>query len=133
MAQYDYLIVGSGFFGAVFAQQATENGKRCLVIEKRNHIGGNCFSSDFEDTNINVHRYGTHIFHTNNEAIWKYTNRFTEFNRYQHRVLTTHKGCVYAMPVNLGTINQFYGINLKPNEVAPFLQEKIKKALMKLT
>ncbi|HMX62463.1 MAG TPA: UDP-galactopyranose mutase [Candidatus Sumerlaeota bacterium] len=125
--QYDYIIVGAGFFGAVFAQQAKEAGKSVLVVDRRHHIGGNCYSENFEDTNIVVHLYGTHIFHTNNEEIWRYINRFTEFNRYQHRVLTTHRDRVYAMPINLGTINQFYNLNLKPHEVEAFLETKREK------
>lgn len=123
-SQYDYIVVGSGFFGAVFAQQARECGKTVLVLEKRNHIGGNCYSYNYEDTEVNIHAYGTHIFHTNNKPLWEYINRFTEFNRYQHRVLTTHKDKVYSMPINLGTVNQFYGINLKPQEVDEFLASK---------
>ena len=121
---YDYLIVGSGLFGAVFAQQAKEAGRSVKVIEKRDHIGGNCFSYEFEDTNITVHAYGTHIFHTNDTDIWNYVNRFTEFNRYQHRVLTTHRSKVYSMPINLGTINAFYGVNLMPADVETFLASK---------
>lgn len=121
---YDYVIVGSGFFGAVFAQQAQENGKSAIVLEKRDHIGGNCYSYDYQDTEINIHAYGTHIFHTNNKPLWDYINRFTEFNRYQHRVLTTHKDKVYSMPINLGTVNSFYGVNLKPEEVEEFLASK---------
>lgn len=124
MKTYDFLIVGTGFYGAVFAQQAREAGRSVLMLERRPHIGGNCFSEDYEDTNINVHRYGTHIFHTNNPEIWAYINRFTEFNRYQHRVLTTHRDRVYAMPINLGTINQFYGLNLRPSEVEAFIASK---------
>ncbi len=127
MPTYDFLIIGSGLFGAVFAQQAREAGKSVLVLERRDHIGGNCYSEDHEGTNITVHRYGTHIFHTNNEEIWRFINRFTEFNRYQHRVLTTHRDRVYAMPINLGTINQFYGVNLKPGEVEAFLETKREK------
>lgn len=121
---YDYIVVGSGFFGAVFAQQMREAGKTVLVLEKRDHIGGNCFSYDYEDTGITVHKYGTHIFHTSDERIWRYVNRFTEFNRYQHRVLTTHKGRVFALPINLGTINAFYGVNLRPDEAEGFLASK---------
>jgi len=120
----DYLVVGSGIFGAVFAQQAAEAGRSVKVIEKRNHIGGNCYSYDFEDTNINIHAYGTHIFHTNDDRIWNYVNRFSEFNRYQHRVLTVHGGKVFSMPINLGTVNAFYGMNLKPSEVEAFLATK---------
>ena len=122
--EYDYLIVGSGFFGSVFAQQAKESGRSALVIEKRSHIGGNCYSFDYEDTNVNIHKYGTHIFHTNDQKIWDYVNRFTKFNRYQHRVLTTHRDRVYTMPICLATINAFYNINLKPNEVDAFLESK---------
>ncbi len=121
---HDFIVVGAGFFGAVFAQQAREAGRSVLVLEKRNHIGGNCYSFDYEDTNITVHKYGTHIFHTNNEEVWRYTRRFTEFNNYQHRVLTMYKNRVFAMPINLGTINQFYGINLSPWEVEGFLASK---------
>jgi UDP-galactopyranose mutase len=121
---YDYLVVGSGLFGAVFAQQLKEAGRTVKVIEKRDHIGGNCYSYEFEDTGIIVHAYGTHIFHTNDLDIWNYVNRFTEFNRYQHRVLTTHRSRVYSMPINLGTINAFYGVNLRPHEVEAFLAEK---------
>ncbi len=118
---YDYLVVGSGLYGSVFAQQATQAGARVMVIEKRPHIGGNCYSHVFEDTNIIVHAYGTHIFHTSDADIWRYVNRFAEFNRYQHRVLTTHRSRVYSMPINLGTINAFYGVSLRPHEVEAFL------------
>ncbi len=118
---YDYLVVGSGLFGAVFAQQAIENGRSVLVLEKRGHIGGNCYSREFEDTNIIVHQYGTHVFHTSNRAIWDYVTRFSEFTSYHHRVLTKHAGRVYSMPINLGTINAFYGLSLQPGEVDAFL------------
>lgn len=125
--KYDYIIVGSGLFGAVFAQQAKEAGKSVLVLERRNHIGGNCYTENYKDSNIILHKYGTHIFHTNDMTIWNYVNRFSSFNRYQHRVLTTHKGKVYSMPINLGTINQFYDIGLKPGEVEVFIKSKINK------
>lgn len=121
---FDYIIVGSGLFGSVFAEQAQSAGKSCLVLERRSHIGGNCYSYEFKDTGINVHAYGTHIFHTNDHKIWEYVNRFTKFNNYQHRVLTTHRDRVYSMPINLGTINSFYGLNLKPSEVPAFLATK---------
>jgi len=122
--QYDYLIVGAGLFGAVFAQQAREAGRSVLLLEARDHIGGNCHSSVQEGTDIIVHDYGTHIFHTNDEAVWRYLNRFTAFNSYKHRVLTTHQGRVYSMPINLGTINAYYGTNLRPSEVAAFIDAK---------
>lgn len=121
---YDYLIVGSGMFGAVFAQQAKECGKSVLVLEKRPHIGGNCFSYQYEDTNILIHAYGTHIFHTADKKVWDYINRFSEFTRYQHRVLTTRQGKIYSMPINLGTINAFFGLSLKPNQAQDFLVSK---------
>lgn len=121
MRSYDFLVVGSGLFGAVFAQQALENGRSVLVVEKRDHIGGNCHSAEHEDTGIIVHRYGTHIFHTSHRGIWDYINRFSEFTRYRHRVLTRHRGRVYTMPINLGTINAFYGTDLAPAQVEDFL------------
>ena len=122
--KYDYVVVGSGLFGCVFAQQAKEQGKKVLIVEQRAHIGGNCYSYDYEDSKINIHKYGTHIFHTNNTKVWKYITRFTKFNRYQHRVLTTHKEKVYSMPINLGTVNSFYGLNMKPAELPAFLESK---------
>ena len=124
MKYYDFVIVGSGFYGAVLAERMHSIGKSVLVIDRRDHIGGNCYSYEYEDTNIIVHKYGTHIFHCSNKSTWDYINRFGEFNRYQHRVLTTHDNKVYSMPINLGTINAFYGINLKPNEAEAFIASK---------
>ena len=92
MKQYDYLIVGAGLFGAVFAQQAHRAGKRCLVVDKRSHIAGNIYTQSVED--INVHRYGAHIFHTNDKRVWDYVNQFAEFNRYTNSpVANYHGGC----------------------------------------
>jgi UDP-galactopyranose mutase len=123
-----YLIVGSGFFGSVLAERiANKLKEEVMIVEKRSHIGGNCYSTDDRDTGIHYHLYGTHIFHTPNERVWKYINRFTEFNSYFHQVLTTYKNKVYQMPINLETINSFYNVNLKPFEVDAFLQEEIKK------
>jgi UDP-galactopyranose mutase len=119
--QYDYLVVGCGFFGSVFAQQARENGKSVIVVEKRPHIGGNSYTYEYEDTGITMHAYGTHIFHCSDADTWNYINRFTAFNQHQHRVLTTHRGKVYAMPINLGTINTFFDTRLRPEEVGQFL------------
>ena len=118
---YDYLVVGCGFFGSVFAQQAHENNKSVLIIESRPHVGGNCYTYEYEDTGISVHAYGSHIFHTSDLDTWKYINRFTAFNQHQHRVLTAYRGKVYSMPINLGTINSFFGTNLRPEEVPAFL------------
>lgn len=121
-----YLIVGSGFFGAVIAERiANDLNEKVLVIDKRSHIGGNCFSEKDKTTGIEYHKYGTHIFHTSNPVVWNYINRFTDFNSYYHQVLTTYQGKVYQMPINLETINSFYGVNLKPFEVDAFLQKEI--------
>lgn len=123
-----YLIVGSGFFGSVIAEKiADELNEKVLLIEKRNHIGGNCYSKDHSQTGIHYHLYGTHIFHTSDAVVWEYINRFTEFNSYFHQVLTTYKDTVYQMPINLETINTFYKVNLKPYEVNEFLKSEIKK------
>ena len=119
--RYDYLVVGCGFFGSVFAQQIRENGKSVMVIDRRTHIGGNCYSYEYEDTGISIHKYGSHIFHCSDVDIWNYLNRFTKFNRYVHKVFTTFRGKVYSMPINLGTINSFFGTNLRPSEVSGFL------------
>jgi len=127
-----YLIVGSGFFGSVIAERlANDMGERVLVIEKKNHIGGMCFSPRDRKTGIEYHKYGTHIFHTDNREVWEYINRFTEFNGYFHQVLTTHNNKVYQMPINLETINSFYGLNLKPFEVKNFLRPKVGKVKKK--
>jgi UDP-galactopyranose mutase len=121
---YDYLVVGSGFYGVVMAEQIRKAGKSVLVLEKREHIGGNCYSYEHEGTDIPIHKYGTHVFRTSNRDIWQYINGFGTFNRYQHRVLTTYRNKVFSMPINLGTINSFYGINLKPFEVEEFMTGK---------
>lgn len=123
-----YLVVGSGFFGSVIAERiANVLNQKVLVIEKRGHIGGNCYSIDDKETGIHYHLYGTHIFHTSNKRVWDYINKFTEFNGYFHQVLTRHKGKVYQMPVNLETINSFYNVDLKPYEVNDFLSKEIEK------
>lgn len=121
---YDYVVVGSGLFGAVFAQQMREHGRSVLVLERRGHIGGNCYSYEYQDTGINVHAYGTHIFHTSDAAVWSYVRRFADFNHYRHRVLTTHRDRVFTMPINLGTVNAFFGTNLRPFELERFLAEQ---------
>lgn len=123
-----YLVVGSGFFGSVIAERIANNlNEQVVVIDKRNHLGGNCFSEFDDETGIEFHKYGTHIFHTSNEKVWKYINNFTSFNGYRHQVLTTYKNKVYQMPINLETINSFYNINLKPYEVDDFLKSEINK------
>ncbi len=123
-----FLVVGAGIFGSVIAERiAGDLHKKVIVIDKRNHIGGNCYSEVEATTGIEYHKYGTHIFHTSFLEVWDYLNRFTEFNGYFHQVLTTYKGKVYQMPINLETINSFYNINLKPYEVDRFLQNEIEK------
>jgi UDP-galactopyranose mutase len=121
---YDFVVVGAGFFGAVFAHEAKQAGKKVMVIEKRDHIGGNCFSFDDSETSINIHKYGPHIFHTPDKNIWDYVNTFTNFNDYRHRVLTTVGGKVYSLPINLTTINQFFDLNMTPDEASKFLKSK---------
>ena len=123
-----YLVVGAGLWGSVIAERIAQfQGERVVVIDKRSHIGGNCFSQIDEETGIEFHRYGTHVFHTSNEEVWKYVQTFTSFNSYRHQVLTVYKDRVYHMPINLDTINSFYGLNLKPYEVDAFLNGEIGK------
>jgi len=128
-SSHPVIIVGSGFFGAVMARCIAENlDRRVLIIERRDHIGGNSWSELDPETGVEVHKYGSHIFHTDKQHIWNFITRFTDFNTYRHKVLTTHRGKVYSMPINLGTINQFYGMNLSPPEVDAFLKAEIQKA-----
>jgi len=124
MKKYDYIIVGSGLCGTVMAERLERARKSVLIIEKRNHIGGNCYSYQYPGTNIEVHKYGTHIFHTCSNDVWRYVNRFVEFNRYRHRVLTICQGKVYSMPINLATINSFYNANYSPAEAINFIASK---------
>ena len=105
--QYDYLILGSGMFGSVFAYEATKSGKKCLVIDKRNHIGGNCYTHNING--IHCALYGIHIFNTNNESIWKYINQFCEFEQYIHKVKVNYKNLIYGFPVNLMTLYPLWG------------------------
>ena len=105
---YDYLIVGAGLFGAVFAREATDAGRTCLVVDKRSHIAGNVYTENVEG--INVHRYGAHIFHTNNKAVWDYVNRFATFNRYTNSPVANYKGELYNLPFNMNTFNKMWGV-----------------------
>jgi UDP-galactopyranose mutase len=120
MQTYDYLIVGAGLFGATFAWHARQKGKRVLVVEKRQHIAGNCYTHLQEG--INVHTYGPHIFHTNDEEIWQFINRFATFNSYVHRVKARFNDKVYTMPMCLATMNQLWGITT-PEQAHLILQE----------
>jgi UDP-galactopyranose mutase len=122
MAEFDYLIVGAGLFGAVFAHEARKHGKKCLVIDRRNHAGGNVFC---ENTGgINVHKYGAHIFHTNDRDIWDYVNSFVEFNRYTNSPLALYKGELYNLPFNMNTFYQLWKVKT-PEEAQARIQEQI--------
>jgi len=120
----DLLVVGSGFFGLTIAERAAAAGRKVTVIDRRSHIGGNAYSEAEPETGIEVHRYGAHLFHTSNPAVWEYVNRFTTFTGYVHRVYTHHKDVVYPMPVNLGTINQFFQAAYSPAEARALIKEQ---------
>ena len=122
---HDLVIVGSGLFGLTIAERcANELGLGVLVIDKRDHIGGNAYSEPDPRTGIEIHKYGAHLFHTSNERVWEYVNRFTSFTPYVHHVYTTHDGVVYPMPINLGTINQFFSAAYSPDEARAVIAEQ---------
>lgn len=126
IARADLIIIGSGFFGLTIAERAaSELGARSVILERRGHIGGNAYSYLEQETGIEVHKYGSHLFHTSNSRVWDYVQNFTSFNSYQHQVLTVHRGNVYEMPINLGTICQFLGRALTPKEARRFVQETV--------
>jgi UDP-galactopyranose mutase len=113
----DLVVVGSGFFGLTIAERcANELGLNVLVLERRHHLGGNAYSERDPETNIEVHKYGAHLFHTSNEKVWEYVNRFTSFTDYKHRVFGKYQGQIYSLPMNLGLINQFFGKSHTPQE-----------------
>jgi UDP-galactopyranose mutase len=113
----DIVVVGSGFFGLTIAERcATELDLKVLVIDRRSHLGGNAYSERDPETNVEVHKYGAHLFHTSNEKVWEYVNRFTSFTDYKHRVFGKYQGQVYSLPMNLGLINQFFGKSHTPQE-----------------
>jgi UDP-galactopyranose mutase len=113
----DLVVVGSGFFGLTIAERcARELGLKVLVLERRHHLGGNAYSERDAETNIEVHKYGAHLFHTSNEKVWEYVNRFTTFTDYKHRVFGKYQGQIYSLPMNLGLINQFFGKSHTPQE-----------------
>ncbi len=121
-------VVGSGFFGAVIAERgAAECDVEIVVIERRNHIGGNCYSEIDAETGVEYHKYGSHIFHTSDENVWNYINRFGEFNEYRHRVYTSFHNEIFSMPINLDTINSYFRKALTPEEAKKFIKEEIKK------
>lgn len=119
--EYDYLIVGSGFFGSICAYELNKAGYRCLVIEKRNHIGGNCFTENKD--NINIHKYGAHIFHTSNEAVWKWINQFCEFNNFINTPVANYKGEIYSLPFNMWTFSKLFNIT-HPNQVSSIIESE---------
>jgi UDP-galactopyranose mutase len=122
MKKYDYLIVGSGLFGSVFAHEATKKGKKCLIIDKRSHLGGNIYCEEKEG--INVHKYGAHIFHTNDKNIWDYVNSFVEFNRFTNSPMANYKGELYNLPFNMNTFYQLWGTKT-PQEAKAKIKEQI--------
>ena len=118
---YDYLIVGSGLFGSIFAYEAEKKGKQCLVVEKRDHIGGNIYTKEVEG--IQVHQYGAHIFHTSNREVWEYVQQFAEFNRYTNSPVANYKGEIYNLPFNMNTFNKLWGV-VTPAEAKAKIEEQ---------
>ena len=127
--QYDYLIVGAGIYGATFACMAHRQGKRCLVIDKRNHLGGNIYCENIEG--INVHKYGAHIFHTSNKKVWAFVNSIVEFNRYTNSPIANYKGKQYNLPFNMNTFYQMWGV-LTPAEAQAKIEEQCQEALERM-
>ena len=125
---YDYLVVGAGLYGAVFAHEALKKGKRVLVIDKRPNIAGNIYTEEIEK--INVHKYGAHIFHTNNKQIWEYVNQFAEFNRFTNSPVANYNGELYSLPFNMYTFNKMWGV-VKPEEAEAKIEEQKKRAGIK--
>lgn len=121
----DLVVVGSGLFGLTVAERVADGlGRRVLLLECRPHLGGNAYSEPDPETGIEVHRYGAHLFHTSNQRVWDYVNRFTSFTGYQHRVFTVHNGQVYPLPINLATICQFFGRQLGPDAARRLIREQ---------
>jgi UDP-galactopyranose mutase len=126
---YDYIVVGAGFFGSVIAERiASQSNYSVLLIDKKDHIGGNCYSEIDQETGIEYHKYGPHIFHTSSKRVWQYIQNFTEFNSYAHKVLSYYKDNFYTLPINLSLINKFFNIHLSPSEAEKIIKSKqIKK------
>ena len=124
MKKYDYLIVGAGLYGSIFAYEMNKQEKKCLVIDKRNHIGGNIYTEEIEG--INVHKYGAHIFHTSNKEVWEYINQFCEFNNYINSPIANYKGEIYNLPFNMNTFNKLWGVRT-PKEAQEKIEEQKKK------
>lgn len=124
MKKYDYLIVGAGLYGSIFAYEMNKKGKKCLVIDKRNHTGGNIYCENIEG--INVHKYGAHIFHTSNKEVWEYINQFCEFNNYINSPIANYKGEIYNLPFNMNTFNKLWGV-VTPEEAKVKIEEQKKE------
>ena len=122
---YDYLIVGAGLYGSTFAYEATKRGKKVLVIDKRNHVGGNIYCENIEG--INVHKYGAHIFHTSDKEVWDYVNDIVEFNRYTNQPIANFNGEIYNLPFNMNTFNKLWGV-ITPEEAKLKIEEQKKQA-----
>lgn len=129
MKQYDYLIVGSGLFGATFAYFAKRQGKKCLIIDKRSHLGGNVYCENIEG--INVHKYGAHIFHTSNKEVWDFVNSIVEFNRYTNSPVANYKGKLYNLPFNMNTFYQMWGVTT-PDEAQAKIDEQKAEAVVRM-
>ena len=127
--KYDYLVVGSGLFGSIFAYEANKKGKKCLVIDKRSHIGGNIYTENVDG--INVHKYGAHIFHTSNKEVWNYIQQFAEFNRYTNSPVARYKDELYNLPFNLNTFSRMFNL-ITPQDIEKKLDEERKEGLEKL-
>ncbi|HOV25842.1 MAG TPA: UDP-galactopyranose mutase [Pseudobacteroides sp.] len=126
--KYDYLVVGSGLYGSIFAHEANKRGKKCLVVEKRDHVGGNIYTKNIEG--INVHCYGAHIFHTSNKRVWDYMNSFAEFNRYTNSPIAVFKDEIYNLPFNMNTFNKMWGVKT-PAEAKQKINEQVNEANIK--
>ena len=122
---YDFLIVGAGLYGAVFARQMTDAGKKVLVIDKRPHVAGNIYTENVNG--IQVHKYGAHIFHTNNKTVWDYVNRFAVFNRFTNSPVANYRGELYSLPFNMYTFNKMWGV-VTPEEAAKIIEAQKKEA-----
>ena len=123
---YDYLIIGSGLFGSTFAFRAKQAGKKCLVIEKREHLGGNVYCEEMNG--IHVHKYGAHIFHTSNKKVWEFVNSFVEFNRYTNSPVANHEGQLFNLPFNMNTFHQMWGCKT-PAEAQSIITRQREEAL----
>ena len=125
MKKYDYLIVGAGLFGSTFAYEMGKKGKKCLVIDRRNHIGGNIYCENING--INVHKYGAHIFHTSNKEIWDYVNSFVEFNNYINCPVANYKGSLYNLPFNMNTFTKLWSDVITPSDAFNKIEEQKKE------